>query len=68
MMTGARTLPYCGCMADTNPAGSGPDVMEMYDETGAEPALICRVCGCLVAQAGDYPRAHWDWHEATNGA
>jgi hypothetical protein len=67
-MVCARRLAYCGCMADTVLGGSEPDVMEMYDDTGAEPGLICRVCGCLVAQAGGYPRAHWDWHEASNGA
>jgi hypothetical protein len=44
-----------------------PDVMEMFD-TGAGPAPVCRVCGALVSGAGTYPRAHWDWHEASNGA
>ncbi len=39
-------------MDDKIPGGPEPDVMEMYDDTGAEPALICRVCGCLVAQVG----------------
>ncbi|HYH35219.1 MAG TPA: hypothetical protein VD814_08740 [Nocardioides sp.] len=44
-----------------------PDVMEMYDgDTHSD--LTCRVCGALVARAGDYPRVHWDWHEAANGA
>ena len=30
--------------------------------------LACRVCGALVLADGDYPRTHWDWHEASNGA
>jgi hypothetical protein len=53
---------------DTNAAQA--DVMDMFDATDpreAEPSLVCRVCGSLVAAAGTYPRAHWDWHEASNG-
>lgn len=53
-------------MAEENQDASGPDVMTMFDTT--DLALVCRVCGSLVAAAGDYPQAHWDWHEATNGA
>ena len=41
-----------------------PDVMELFDDISA--GLACRVCGALVAP--DYVRAHWDWHEAANGA
>jgi hypothetical protein len=26
------------------------------------------VCGSLVASSDEYPKAHWDWHEASNGA
>jgi hypothetical protein len=44
-----------------------PDVMAMYDN-GGEAALTCRVCGALVSRLGEYPKAHWDWHEASNGA
>lgn len=44
-----------------------PDVDDMFD-TDPAGALICRVCGSLVAGADPYPRAHWDWHEASNGA
>ena len=55
-------------MADATAGHLEPDVMEMYDDAGAELGLICRVCGCLVARVEHYPRAHWDWHEATNGA
>ncbi len=43
-----------------------PDVMEIFDERSA--GLVCRVCGVLVPGEGDYPRVHWDWHEASNGA
>lgn len=54
-------------MADQDVDEPQPDVMEMFDEdeTGA---LVCRVCGSLVASTKDYPRAHWDWHETPNGA
>jgi hypothetical protein len=44
-----------------------PDVGDMFD-SDPEGVLICRVCGSLVAGLGEYPRAHWDWHEAANGA
>jgi hypothetical protein len=46
---------------------SGPDLSAFYDDASTV-ALICRVCGSLVAREGDYARAHWDWHEASNGA
>jgi hypothetical protein len=44
-----------------------PDVMEMFD-TDAAGGLVCRVCGSLVSSAGEYAKAHWDWHETPNGA
>lgn len=44
-----------------------PDVMEIFDAEG-DGALTCRVCGSLVPRAEPYPRTHWDWHEAANGA
>jgi hypothetical protein len=44
-----------------------PDVMGIYDD-GSEAGLTCRVCGSLIARLGDYPKVHWDWHEASNGA
>lgn len=44
-----------------------PDVMSIFDDR-ADAGLTCRVCGVLVARLDDYPRAHWDWHEASNGA
>jgi hypothetical protein len=43
------------------------DIMNLFD-TGTDVGLLCRVCGSLVASMGEYPRAHWDWHEASNGA
>jgi hypothetical protein len=44
-----------------------PDVMEIFDDT-SHTELTCRVCGALVARIAEYPRVHWDWHEASNGA
>lgn len=46
---------------------SGPEVMGIFD-TKTDVGLVCRVCGSLVAGAGVYRKAHWDWHEASNGA
>ena len=45
---------------------STPDPMEIFDLH--ELGLCCRACGGLVAAEGDWPRVHWEWHEATNGA
>lgn len=47
--------------------GAEPDVMEIYDRA-ANDWLTCLVCGALVARDKDFPRVHWDWHEASNGA
>ena len=44
-----------------------PDVMDLYDDS-AGAGLTCRVCGAMVARQEDYPKVHWDWHEASNGA
>ncbi len=44
-----------------------PDVLEIYDDT-LDVGLTCRVCGALVPRSGDYPKVHWEWHEAANGA
>lgn len=58
---------YRGGMTDDTAGAPEPDVLAMYDE--ASPAgLTCRVCGVLVSPDGGYPRVHWDWHEASNGA
>ena len=43
-----------------------PDLDSFYDSS--ELGLTCRICGCLVANAKEYPKVHWDWHEATPGA
>lgn len=58
---------YGGLMAEENEEAAGPEIMAMFD-TDTDLRLVCRVCGSLVAGAGEYPQAHWDWHEATNGA
>jgi hypothetical protein len=44
-----------------------PDELEIF-EMLPDGHLACRVCGALVFREGDYPRVHWDWHEAANGA
>ena len=54
-------------MSDPTPAQAQPDELELFDEVSDEH-LACRVCGALVLRAGDYARAHWEWHEAANGA
>ncbi|MBC2934928.1 hypothetical protein [Nocardioides sp. zg-1228] len=46
---------------------AGADIDDMFD-TDADPQPVCRVCGALVAATDVYRRAHWDWHEASNGA
>jgi hypothetical protein len=52
--------------ADTS-SDPGPRELEIFDAL-SEGRLACRVCGALVPGDGDYPRIHWDWHEAANGA
>jgi hypothetical protein len=54
-------------MADEPTEAAEPDVMALFD-ADTDAGLVCRVCGSLVAASGDYPRAHWDWHETPNGA
>ena len=46
---------------------SQPDVMRIFDDS-TSGGLACLVCGALVPRDGDFPRVHWDWHEASNGA
>jgi len=43
------------------------EVLKIFQDD-PEHGLICLVCGSLVPQVGDFPRVHWDWHEASNGA
>jgi hypothetical protein len=57
---------YGGHMAEEDVDAAGPDVMRMFDSQ-TDRSLVCRVCGSLVAASGEYPRAHWDWHETPNG-
>jgi hypothetical protein len=59
--------PYSGAMAEQDVDPAELDVMDIF-ETSTGSSLVCRVCGSLVAESGDYPRAHFDWHEAANGA
>jgi hypothetical protein len=71
--TGSLAAPtwqiYGGPMTEDEVDPAEPDIMNLYDTgTGTDFGLVCRVCGSLVASAGEYPRAHWDWHEASNGA
>jgi hypothetical protein len=54
-------------MNEATPSGPGSDGLEILD-TLADGRLVCRVCGAMVPDEGDYPRVHWDWHEAANGA
>ena len=43
--------------------------MQIFDDSvGPDGSLTCRVCGALVTRGEGYPRVHWDWHEASNGA
>ena len=54
-------------MGDDDVDAVGPEVRDIFD-TVTGTGLVCRVCGSLVAGSGEYPKAHWDWHEASNGA
>ena len=58
-------------MSDTTEADE-PDLDSFYDHSlydhRPNAPLTCRVCGCLVSPESGYPRVHWDWHEAANGA
>ena len=65
-VVGVRCPTYRDRMSPEEPSAE-PEVMQMFDSE-AGPGLTCRVCGALVSEAGAYPRAHWDWHEASNGA
>jgi hypothetical protein len=54
-------------MAEEGVNAAELDEMDIFDATTSF-GLVCRVCGSLVAAGGDYPRSHYDWHEASNGA
>lgn len=53
-------------MTESSGEASVPEVFDIYDEKPV--GLVCRVCGVLVPREDGYPRVHWDWHEASNGA
>jgi hypothetical protein len=54
-------------MTEQTSTPSEPNELEIFD-TLSDGRLACRVCGALVVDEADYPRIHWDWHEAANGA
>jgi hypothetical protein len=54
-------------MSDPTSLPHEPNELEIFDEL-PDGRLACRVCGALVLGVGEYPRIHWDWHEAANGA
>ena len=60
-------LDYRGGMTGSTADAPEPNVMEIFDDS-TPGGLACRVCGALVASTDDYPKVHWDWHEASNGA
>lgn len=66
-MVTAEARRYRGPMTGPETDAAEPDVMEIFDDR-AEAGLTCRVCGALVSRLDEYPKAHWDWHEAANGA
>ena len=63
----ARCGNYGGWMDEGDTGAAEPDIMGLFD-SDTDLGLVCRVCGSLVASSSPYPRAHWDWHEATPGA
>lgn len=54
-------------MSETAGQTGAESFMDIYDR-GSGEQLACLVCGALVSPDGDFPRVHWDWHEASNGA
>lgn len=54
-------------MSEAPGSRSVPNELEIFDRL-PDGHLACRVCGALVLANGEYPRIHWDWHEAANGA
>jgi hypothetical protein len=53
-------------MTDTDRDPGSSEHLQIFDELPS--GLACRVCGALVADQSEYPKVHWDWHEASNGA
>ena len=65
----SRTTTTVAVMTGTDGEGVQPTELDLYDaETDTSGALVCRVCGAVVSRSADYPRVHWAWHEAPNGA
>jgi hypothetical protein len=56
--------------SETGREAGSESFMDIYDRGAADPdvGLACLVCGALVSSDKDFPRVHWDWHEASNGA
>jgi hypothetical protein len=54
-------------MSETGGQAGTESFMDIYDR-GSGEQLACLVCGALVSSDKDFPRVHWDWHEASNGA
>jgi hypothetical protein len=54
-------------MSETGSETSSETFMDIYDR-GSDGPLACLVCGALVSADKEFPRVHWDWHEASNGA
>ena len=54
-------------MSDTDSRAGSDSFMDIY-ERGSGDQLACLVCGALVSPDKEFPRVHWDWHEASNGA
>ncbi len=54
-------------MSQGDGGSAAQGMVDMFDE-GAGTGPVCRVCGSLVAPDELYRQAHWDWHEASNGA
>ena len=66
VVPGRADAAYGGGMEDPTDAPE-PDLSELFDEE-SHAELVCRVCGALVPRTQPWPRSHWDWHEAANGA
>jgi hypothetical protein len=54
--------------ASNGPDEQPPEHMQLYETRSSQEGYVCKTCGALVATMDPYPRAHWDWHEASNGA
>lgn len=55
-------------VASDGPDEQPPEHMQLYETDSSQAGYVCKTCGALVATMDPYPQAHWDWHEASNGA